>query len=68
MQQDIFDISGKNWKHIRRYIMEEEVLKEIMKGKRCYQRIVVRIFKELFISTYKSGVKEGFKWSNITVR
>ena len=44
--------------------MESEIVRELCEDLKWYERIVVKIFKTLFISTYKIGVKKGFKWGN----
>lgn len=32
--------------------MEKEIIKELMEGKKWYQKIVIRMFEKLFIETY----------------
>ena len=44
--------------------MEEKIIKEIMEDKKWWQKVLIRRFKTIFITTYKLGVKEGFKLSN----
>lgn len=47
--------------------MEEEIVKEIMKECKWWERIIVKVFKKVFINTYKVGIKVGFNWGNKTV-
>lgn len=44
--------------------MEKEILKEISKDLKWYEKIIIRLFDKIFISTYKLGVKKGFKLGN----
>lgn len=51
-----------------RYIMEEKIVKEIMKECNNWkERLFVKLFTKVFVNTYKLGVKTGFNWSNKTV-
>lgn len=47
---------------------EELVLDEVMEGANFIRRIILKVFKKDFIKVYKKGVKEGFNWSDNTVR
>ena len=47
---------------------ERTVLSELTEGVNFVEKIVLRVFKKDFIKAYKKGVKEGFNWSNRTVR
>lgn len=46
-------------------MQENEVLKEVIKELEWKERIVVMMFKKIFINVYKKGVKEGFNWNNV---
>ena len=48
--------------------MEEKIIEELMKEcENWRERVIVKLFLKLFVSMYKLGLKEGFKWSNKTV-
>lgn len=42
--------------------MEKDVVREICKDLNWMEKIIVKVFKKLFISTYKKGVRTGFNW------
>lgn len=44
--------------------MEEIIIKELTQGRRIYQKIIILLFKKLFIDIYKEGIKKGFNFSN----
>lgn len=44
--------------------VEQEIMEEIEEGCNWGEKIVVKLFKRLFIITYKTGVKAGFNWNN----
>lgn len=44
--------------------MEKEILKEICKDLNLKERIIVRLFKESFIKTYRLGLVRCFNYYN----
>ena len=44
--------------------MEKDIVEDICKDLKWYERIIVKLFKNIFIDTYKVGVKKGFKWGS----
>lgn len=44
--------------------MEEKLIREITNGRKIYEKIVIRIFKNLIIEIYKDGVRKGFNLAN----
>ncbi len=44
--------------------MNEIIIEEILKECKWYEKIIIKIFKKLFIKMYKIGVKKGFKLAN----
>lgn len=49
--------------------MEKEILEEIKKECRGWkEKVLVRLFPKMFVSIYKEGIRQGFKWSNKTVQ
>jgi len=47
--------------------MERDVVEKIMKECNWWERIIIKVFKKIFIKVYKIGVKVGFNWDNIIV-
>lgn len=43
---------------------EKNVINEISKDLKFWEKIIVRMNKRLFIKIYKDGIRRGFKWNN----
>lgn len=44
--------------------MEEEIIREVMKGKKWYQRIIIRMFKNTAVAIYRKGIVDSFNYFN----
>lgn len=44
--------------------MEKEIIEEIMKGKKWYQKIVIRMFKNTVVAIYRKGMVDSFNYFN----
>ena len=44
--------------------MKEEIVRELIKGKKWYQKIIIKIFTGVIVSVYRQGMIDNFNYFN----